>query len=130
MKSFDVKALAFEILNEHPQAIAYTLALLDEKTASNILQEFPDYLHMDIIYRLSSLQEIKPAVAKKLEDDLKGKIMIPPIETVGPLDGLKKAARILNLLEHNIIKNVLKTMNDVYPDKAIKIRESLKTEMG
>lgn len=127
MKSFDLKVLALDILNDHPQVIAYTLALLDEKIAGDILKEIPEYLLMDIIYRISSLQEIKPAVAEKILNDLGKKITIPPLEDIGPIDGLKKAARLLDLAEPYIMTNVLTAIDEVDQDRANEIRKRLKT---
>ena len=55
------------ISDEHPQIIAVILSYLESAVASDVLSQLDPKLQPDIIYRLSTIENIQPEALKELE---------------------------------------------------------------
>ena len=63
----DAKSISELISDEHPQIIAVILSYLESAVASDVLSQLDQKIQPDIIYRLSTLENIQPEALKELE---------------------------------------------------------------
>ena len=66
----DPQTVADLIRNEHPQIIATILVHLEPHQASEIMCGFEERLCQDVMLRIATLDGIKPAALKELNDVL------------------------------------------------------------
>lgn len=98
LKWMDGTAVADLIRYEHPQIIATIVVHLEPDQASQILTLFTEDLRKDVMLRIATLEEIKPAALKELNAVL-GKLLATN-QTGGKkqIGGIRAAAEIMNFI--------------------------------
>jgi len=90
------RAIADMVGAEHPQVIAIILAMLDERTASDVLS----YLHVDlkasVISRLATLDTISESALSQLEQVMQSRFSESTSISAAQLGGLRVAAKIMD----------------------------------
>jgi flagellar motor switch protein FliG len=106
LKDVTPEQVAPFISNEHPQTIALILSQLDPHQSAGILSHLPEKLQGDVAYRITTMENITPAVLKEIEESLEQNLrdVLGGNQDVG---GPKVVADILNLTGSSVEKNVL-----------------------
>ena len=124
LKWMDPRAVAELIRQEHPQIIAIVLAYLDSDHAAEVLAVFPDWLRVDIVMRIATLDGIQPSALSELDDIMEKRFAgnTGNVKT-SILGGPKVAANILNLLDGSQSGRVMDDMNRADEALAVKIQD-------
>src|SRR3954453_5598569 len=100
LKWMDARAVAELVRQEHPQIIAIVLAYLDADQSAEILAQFPDWLRIDVVMRIATLDGIQPSALHELDEVIEkqfsGKTGALKTSVIG---GIKTAANILNFMD-------------------------------
>lgn len=98
LKWMDAFSVAEFIKNEHPQIIATILSHLEAEQSAEILGHFTDRLRQDVILRIATLDSIKPAALKELNEGMMKMLSGNENLKRQPIGGVKTAAEIMNYL--------------------------------
>ncbi|MFH1419587.1 MAG: flagellar motor switch protein FliG [Planctomycetota bacterium] len=113
--------LAF-IQDEHPQTIALILSHLAANQASEILVGLPDEKRVEVIRRISQMEQTSPEVIKEVERGLEHRLsglMADGLQRVG---GVESVAEILNLTDRTTEKGILESLGEDDPELVEQIR--------
>jgi len=67
IRELDPKTVATFIRNEHPQTIAIVLTHLESNQAAAIIEELPEALQSEVIFRIAELDDIPPGIAEEID---------------------------------------------------------------
>lgn len=98
LKWMDAQTVAEFIKNEHPQIIATILVHLEPDQAAEILDYFSDRLRQDVMLRIATLDGIKPAALRELNDVLTKLLSGNESIKKQQIGGVKAAAEIMNYM--------------------------------
>jgi flagellar motor switch protein FliG len=90
------RAIADMVGAEHPQVIAIILAMLDERTASDVLSYLSVDLKASVISRLATLDTISDSALGQLEKVMQSKFSESTSISSAQLGGLRVAAKIMD----------------------------------
>lgn len=109
------------ISHEHPQTVALILSQLEPAQAAGILALLSERLQADVSYRISTMDNVTPAVLRQIEESLEASLrdILGGDAAVG---GPKVMADILNLTGSSIEKNVLDQFDAQDPEVAETVR--------
>jgi len=128
LKGFDVlkKADSQQLVNflskEHPQTIALILAHLNPEHTARALQELPDNLRHDVVFRIATLGKISPQTLKQIEkvvDEMAGLSMGQSLSKIG---GTKNLASVLNRTTVSLSKEIMQKLEEKDPDIAVEVK--------
>ncbi len=116
LKGFDVlkKADSAQLIGflnkEHPQTMALILSHLNPNQTAQALQELPENIRADVVYRIATLGKISPQTLKQVEkvvDEMAGFSMSQSLSKIG---GTKSLANILNKTNTTMSKEILEKL--------------------
>ncbi len=115
------KLLVNFLSGEHPQTIAFILALLDVKKSAEVLSLLPDNLKGDVALRIANLDRIPEEALKEIEEVLKHQLNITESSSK-KVEGVKAAADILNNVTKETEQLILELIEEHEPSMAESIR--------
>jgi flagellar motor switch protein FliG len=118
----DTENLLTFIQDEHPQTIALILAHLVPNKASEILVGLPDEKRVEVVNRISRMEQTSPEVIKEVEKGLEHRLsglMADGLQRVG---GIEAVAEILNLVDRTTEKGILESLGEDDPELVEQIR--------
>ncbi|MEJ2614681.1 MAG: flagellar motor switch protein FliG [Ignavibacteriaceae bacterium] len=128
LKGFDVlkKADSAQLVNflnkEHPQTMALILSHLNPNQTAEALQELPENIRDDVVYRIATLGKISPQTLKQIEkvvDEMAGFSMSQSLSKIG---GTKSLASILNKTNASMSKDILEKLEMEDADVAQEVK--------
>lgn len=123
LKWMDPRAVAELIRQEHPQIIAIVLAYLDPDHSAEVLSAFPDWLRVDIVMRIATLDGIQPSALSELDEMMEKRFAGNSNVKTSILGGPKVAANIMNLLDSSQSSLVMDDINKSDEQLATKIQD-------
>ena len=125
LKWMDAQTVADLITNEHPQIIATILVHLEPDQASDVLGFFSDRLRQDVMLRIATLDGVKPAALKELNDVLT--VLLTGNENLNKkqIGGVKAAAEIMNFMSGDKEATVMNGLKEYDEDMAQKIMDEM-----
>jgi flagellar motor switch protein FliG len=120
LKWMDALTVAEFIKNEHPQIIATILVHLERDQASEVLSHFTERLRHDVMLRIATLDGVKPAALKELNDVLTKLLSGNENLKKKNLGGVKAAAEIMNYIggeQETSLMDALKSYDDEMAQK-------------
>lgn len=120
LKWMDSLTVAEFIKNEHPQIIATILVHLERDQASEVLSHFTERLRHDVMLRIATLDGVKPAALKELNDVLTKVLSGNENMRKKNLGGVKAAAEIMNFIggeQETSLMDALKSYDDEMAQK-------------
>lgn len=123
LKWMDPRAVAELVRQEHPQIIAIVLAYLDPDHAAEVMSAFPDWLRVDIVMRIATLDGIQPSALSELDEIMERRFAGNTVVKTSILGGPKVAANILNFLDGSTSGRVMDDMNRADEALAVKIQD-------
>lgn len=120
LKWMDALTVAEFIKNEHPQIIATILVHLERDQASEVLGHFSERLRHDVMLRIATLDGVKPAALKELNDVLTKLLSGNENLKKKNLGGVKAAAEIMNYIsgeQETSLMDALKSYDDEMAQK-------------
>lgn len=125
LKWMDALTVADFIKNEHPQIIATILVHLERDQASEVLGHFSERLRHDVMLRIATLDGVKPAALRELNDVLTKLLSGNDHLKKKNLGGVKAAAEIMNYIggeQEAALMDALRAYDD---DMAQKIMDEM-----
>ncbi|NWF54430.1 MAG: flagellar motor switch protein FliG [Syntrophaceae bacterium] len=121
-RKLDAKTLASFIRNEHPQTIAVVLAHLDPAHAAGILEELPEKVQNEVLFRIAQLEKVPPAILEEIDRTLQQEISVIESAEGGQVGGIRSAAEILNQMKESAETQILQAMEEQQQGLADEIR--------
>lgn len=112
LKWMESRQVADIIRYEHPQIQAVVLAYLDPDQAAHVLQRFDENVRLEIMMRITSLDQIQPAALQELNDILEAQFAGAGTQSAS-LGGMKTAANILNFADSSVEQDLMEKIKEV-----------------
>lgn len=125
LKWMDAQTVADLITKEHPQIIATILVHLEPDQASDVLGFFSDRLRQDVMLRIATLDGVKPAALKELNDVLTKLLTGNESLNKKQIGGVKAAADIMNFMSGDKEATVMSGLKEYDEDMAQKIMDEM-----
>ncbi|ANG61748.1 flagellar motor switch protein FliG [Marinobacterium aestuarii] len=108
LRWMEARQIAEVIRFEHPQIQAVVIAYLDPDQAAHVLTYFDDRVRLDILMRVSALDQIQPQALQELNDmfeaQFTGRGSSSQTSTLG---GIKATASIMNFIDSSVEAEVM-----------------------
>lgn len=122
LKKADSTQLVNFLNKEHPQTIALLLSHLNPLQTAGVLNEFPEAIRNDVVYRIATLGKVSPQILKQIEkvvDDIAGFSMSQSLSKIG---GTKSLADILNKANVSMSKDILEKLEQQNPEVSQEVK--------
>jgi flagellar motor switch protein FliG len=110
------------IQDEHPQTIALILAHLPPQKASEILVGLPEEKRVEVVRRVSQMEQTSPEVIKEVEKGLEHRLSGVMGDRLQRVGGVESVAEILNLVDRTTEKGILEVLGEEDPELVEQIR--------
>lgn len=111
LKWMDPRQVAEIIRYEHPQIQAVVVAFLEPDQGAAVLQRFDENVRLEIIMRITSLDQIQPAALQELNDILESQFAGASSQSAS-LGGLKATAEIMNFIDSSVEQELMDMMRE------------------
>ncbi len=126
----DPKAIFDVISKEHPQTIALILTYLTVEQAALILTDLPAETRADVVIRMSTLDELPPAIIEEIMETLSD-ALVAELDRMGiargekseKVGGVKFVADILKETDQVVAKGLMEMVMQSSPEMAGQIKE-------
>jgi flagellar motor switch protein FliG len=108
LNDVDPNQLSSFIQKEHPQTIALVLSQINRRQAAVIIQELPEKLQTDVLYRIANMDQVSPELIQEVENVLESRVDFTTMGT--KIGGAKAVAEVLNLVGQSTEKSILKSL--------------------
>ena len=112
---------------EHPQTIAFLLTKMVPEMAARMLARLPEEMQVDVVVRLSHLNNVKTEVVDEIREVFRGHLRGAGARDEEVVGGPKAAANILNLVERANEERILADVEESWPELAEQIRNLMFT---
>lgn len=120
-------AVAALLANEPPQLAGALLARLEPATAARILAAMPPERQTAVIERIGMVTELPAGALEDIASAIVNDLPSPDAETLISIDGVAKAAEILNAAGRGASTGVLERLDEMAPDLAQQVRLAMFT---
>ncbi|UCD28303.1 MAG: flagellar motor switch protein FliG [Planctomycetota bacterium] len=122
LQETDTENLLTFIHEEHPQTIALIVAHLPAGKAGEILAGLPQDKQVDVVTRVSHMEQTHPEVIQEVEKGLQQRLAGVINQKFYKVDGVEAVAEILSRVDRATEKNVLESLETQNPDLVEKVR--------
>jgi flagellar motor switch protein FliG len=122
LKKADAQQLANFLQKEHPQTIALILSHLPLEQAAKVINQLPEDLRVDVIYRIAKLGKISPAILTEIEGVVDAMAETSLSQEVSATGGARTVAAILNKVGSQEARELLQRIEEQDPDLATEIK--------
>lgn len=123
LKWMEPRSVADIIRNEHPQIQAIVIAYLDSDQAAEIMGYFTDTTRLDIMMRISALDNVQPSALQELNDILEKQFAGNAGSQTTTMGGYKCAAEIVNNLDSNVAGQLLDAIKQMDEETGTQIED-------
>lgn len=123
LKWMDPRQVASIIRNEHPQIQTIVLSYLEPEHSAEILEQFPERTRLDLLMRISNLEEVQPAALRELNEIMEKQFVGQAGTQAAKIGGLKAAAEIMNFFDNSIESTLIDQIRDVDEEVAAQIED-------
>ena len=113
------------IQQEHPQIIALILSYLEPKKAAIALEKLPIEVQSEITQRMATLDRTSPEVCREIERVLEKKLSTLSPEDYTVAGGLEFVVEVLNHINSEALKQIIKTLKDEDPELGEEIEKRM-----
>ena len=122
LKKADAQQLANFLQKEHPQTIALILSHLSPDQVAKVLNQFPENLRVDVVYRIAKIGKISPTVLTEVENVVNVMAETSLSQEMSAAGGAQTVATILNKLGTQEARELLQRIEEQEPDLAAEIK--------
>ena len=119
------RAIADMIGEEHPQVIATILAMLDDRTAADVLSYLSVELKSSVIRRLATLDTISDSALQQLEKVMQNRFSESTSISSAQLGGLRVAAKIMDKTKSEEATDIFDSMRDRDEELVLLIEDNM-----
>ncbi len=123
MRKADYKNLLMMLQNEHPQTIALVLSYARSDQASQVIEELPKDLQIDVIERIANLDRASPEIINIVEKTLERKFSSIISVVLMEIGGVIYLADILIHVDRGTEKYIFDELNNTDPSLSDEIRK-------
>lgn len=123
IRKSDAKNLLMMIQNEHPQTIALILSYCTADQASQIIEELPKNIQIDVIERIANLDRASPEMINIVEKTLEKKFASIISVDLMEIGGVNYIADIMNHVDRGTEKYIFDELNSKDPALSEEIRK-------
>lgn len=123
MRKADYKNLLMMLQNEHPQTIALVLSYARSDQASQVIEELPKDLQIDVIERIANLDRASPEMINIVEKTLEKKFSSIISVDLMEMGGVNYVADIMNHVDRGTEKYIFDELNNNDPELSEEIRK-------
>ncbi len=121
LSELDARLLVSFLKDEHPQTIAFILALLEPKKSAEVLNLLPQDLREDVIMRIVRMDKVPEEALNEIDEVLSSQMNLTGIGGAS-LDGKKKMAEILNNSSKETSEMLVELLEQKEPETAEKVK--------
>ncbi len=121
LSDIDAKLLVSFLKEEHPQTIAFILALLNPKKSAEVLMLLPQDLREDVIMRIVRMDRVPEEALKEIDEVIGTQMNLTSIGG-SLMDGKKKMAEILNNSSKEVSEALVEMLEQKEPETAEKVK--------
>jgi len=122
LQKAEAESLLTFIVDEHPQTIALILAHLSSEKASEILTGLSDEKKVEVVSRISRMEQTSPEVIKEVEHSLEQRLSGLMADGLQHVGGVESVAEMLNKTDRSTEKGILESLDQQDPELVEKIR--------
>ena len=115
------------IASEHPQTIALILSTQKNEHTARILDNFPEDLKGEILYRIAKIEKVSPEIISQIEAALQREIGGMIINEYQKIGGVDKVVEILGKMKKGTDEAVLEAIEESDTEMAEEIRKRMFT---
>lgn len=119
------RAIADMVGSEHPQVVAIILAMLDERTASDVLSYLNVDLKASVISRLATLDTISDSALNQLEKVMQARFSESTSISAAQMGGLRVAAKIMDKTKSEDAADIFAEMRGVDESLVMAIEDNM-----
>ena len=123
LKWMDARQVAQIIQNEHPQIQTIVLSYLEPEQSAQIMNQFPEKVRLDLMMRISHLEEVQPAALQELNEIMEKQFAGQSGVQAAKMGGLKAAANIMNYLDTNVEGELMDSIREHDEELAQQIQD-------
>lgn len=123
LRWMDPKQIAEIIRNEHPQIQSVIMSYLDTDLAAGVLAYFDETVRLDLLMRISSMEEVQPHALQELNDMFEVQFSGARTTQAAKLGGVKHAADIMNFVDGSIEQQIIDGIREVDEGLATQIQD-------
>lgn len=123
LKWMDARSVADIIRHEHPQIQTIVAAYLDGDHAAEVLSYLSPRMRLDILMRVSALENIQPAALIELNNILESQFSGNSNSQAKDMGGVKVAADIMNNFDSTLESEVMDGIRDIDEDLGEQIQD-------
>lgn len=123
LKWMDARQVAQIIQNEHPQIQTIVLSYLEPEQSAQIMNQFPEKVRLDLMMRISHLEEVQPAALQELNEIMEKQFAGQSGVQAAKMGGLKAAANIMNYLDTNVEGQLMDSIREHDEELAQQIQD-------
>jgi flagellar motor switch protein FliG len=123
----DTTTLAGFLGEEHPQTVAAILAHLEPERAAEVLGKLDDATQCEVAVRMSALDSVPRPVLEEAERVLAAGLAPEHEVPVAAVDGVRRAAAILNRLSPDTSQALLARLSETNSERAMAIKRAMFT---
>ncbi|MBN3563515.1 flagellar motor switch protein FliG [Aliamphritea spongicola] len=112
LRWMEPRQVAEIIRYEHPQIQAVVLAYLEADQSAAVLASFDEVVRLDILMRITALDQIQPSALQELNDILEAQFAGASSQTAS-LGGLKTTAEIMNFIDSSLEQDIMEKIREV-----------------
>lgn len=122
VRKSDSRNLLMVLQNEHPQTIALVLSYAKAEQASEVIQELPRDVQVDVIQRIATIESISPDVVAMVERVLEKKFDSMASVNMLEIGGVNYIADIMKHVDRGTEKRIFDDLNAADPQLSENIR--------
>ena len=119
------RAIADMVGDEHPQVIATILAMLDERTAADVLSYLNNENKASVVGRLATLDTISDSALHQLEEVMQTRFSESTSISAAQLGGLRVAAKIMDKTRSEDAVDIFELMRTADEDLVTAIEDNM-----
>lgn len=125
LRWMEARQIAETIRFEHPQIQAVVIAYLDPDQAAHVLTYFDDRVRLDILMRVSALDQIQPQAMQELNDMFEAQLTGrgSGSSQTSTLGGVKATASIMNFIDSTVEAEVMDGIREADESLAAQIAD-------
>ena len=125
LRKVDVAQLVNVLQNEHPQTVALILCYLPPQVAAKVIAELPEYLQVDVIKRISTMDSSNPDIVKEIENKLKDRLSAFTVQSFSQVGGIDISAEIMNNIDRAMSNKIFEKLSERDPRLSDEIRRRM-----
>lgn len=125
LRKVDVAQLVNVLQNEHPQTVALILCYLPPQVAAKVIAELPEYLQVDVIKRISTMDSSNPDIVKEIENQLKDRLSAFTVQSFSQVGGIDISAEIMNNIDRAMSNKIFEKLSERDPRLSDEIRRRM-----